>query len=77
MKTKLANKLQFSIITDPSSSLIAEVQLYAANPRCHVWSTCTILGICRLMNGVDVFVDMPKDADRLIVRKVATKHKMC
>ena len=24
--------------------------------------------VCRLMNGVDVFVDMPKDADRLIVR---------
>ncbi len=55
MKTKLANKPQFSIITDPSSSLIAEVQL-------------VLYLVCRLMNGVDVFVDMPKDADRLIVR---------
>ncbi|XP_064398130.1 serine/threonine-protein phosphatase 6 regulatory ankyrin repeat subunit A-like [Halichondria panicea] len=44
--------------TTTSNSLIAEV--YAANPRCRVWST----GLHWLMkNGVEVFVDMPKDAD--------------
>ncbi|XP_064398139.1 uncharacterized protein LOC135344779 [Halichondria panicea] len=41
-----------------SNSLIAEV--HAANPSCHVWST----GLHWLMkNGVEVFVDMPKEAD--------------
>ncbi len=44
--------------TTASDSLIAEV--HAANPRCRVWST----GLHWLMkNGVEVFVDMPKDAD--------------
>ena len=44
--------------TTASDSLIAEV--YAANPRCRVWST----GLHWLMkNGVEVFVDMPKDTD--------------
>ncbi|XP_064398082.1 uncharacterized protein LOC135344752 [Halichondria panicea] len=44
--------------TAPSNSLIAEV--HAANPSCCVWST----GLHWLMkNGVEVFVDMPKDAD--------------
>ncbi len=44
--------------TTVSNSLIAEV--HAANPRCRVWST----GLHWLMkNGVEVFVDMPKDAD--------------
>ena len=41
-----------------NSSLIAEV--HAANRRCRVWST----GLHWLMkNGVEVFVDMPKDAN--------------
>ena len=44
--------------TTASNSLIAEV--HAANPSCHVWST----GLHWLMkNGVEVFVDMPKEAD--------------
>ena len=44
--------------TTASDSLIAEV--HAANPHCRVWST----GLHWLMkNGVEVFVDMPKDAD--------------
>ncbi len=44
---------------DYNSSLIAKVY-YATNPRCHVWST----GLHWLMkNGVEVFVDMPKDAN--------------
>ena len=44
--------------TTASNSLIAEV--HAANPSCRVWST----GLHWLMkNGVEVFVDMPKDAD--------------
>ncbi len=41
-----------------SDSLIAEV--YYSNPRCRVWST----GLHWLMiNGVEIFVNMPKDAD--------------
>ena len=41
-----------------TTALIAEV--HAANPSCHVWST----GLHWLMkNGVEVFVDMPKEAD--------------
>ncbi len=44
--------------TTASDSLITEV--HASNPRCRVWST----GLHWLMeNGVEVFVDMPKDAD--------------
>ena len=46
------------LFTSVSDSLI--VKVHAANPRCHVWST----GLHWLMkNGVEVFVDMPKDAD--------------
>ena len=38
--------------------MIAE--LHAFNPRCHVWTT----GLHWLMrNGVEVYVDMPKDAE--------------
>ena len=44
--------------TTASDSLIAEI--HAANPSCRVWST----GLHWLMkNGVEVFVDMPKDGD--------------
>ncbi|XP_064398135.1 uncharacterized protein LOC135344774 [Halichondria panicea] len=44
--------------TTASDPLMADV--YAANPSCHVWST----GLHWLMkNGVEVFVDIPKDAD--------------
>ena len=62
LKQSLPTSHQISIVTTDSSadnsSLIAKV--YAANPRCHVWST----GLHWLMkNGVEVFVDMPKDAD--------------
>ena len=48
----------YRLSTTASDFLITEVN--AANPRCRVWST----GLHWLMkNGVEVFVDMPKDAD--------------
>ena len=60
--------------TTASDSLIAEV--HAANPRCHVWST----GLHWLMkNGVEVFVDMPKDADSkelIVLAKSDTKNQV-
>ena len=56
LKQNLPTRHKLSTTT--SNSLIAEV--YAANPRCRVWST----GLHWLMkNVVEVFVDMPKDAD--------------
>ena len=58
LKQSLPTSHRLSLVTDDNSSLIAKV--YAANPRCQVWST----GLHWLMkNGVEIFVDMPKDAD--------------
>ena len=61
LKQNLPTSHRPSLVSESSSDnsfLIAEV--CAANPRCRVWST----GLHWLMkNGVEVFVDMPKDAD--------------
>ena len=54
----LKQSLPTRLSTTASDSLIDDV--YAANYSCRVWST----GLHWLMkNGVEVFVDMPKDAD--------------
>ena len=45
---------------DPPKNDSTLAELHAFNPRCHVWAT----GLHWLMeNGVEVFVDMPKDAE--------------
>ena len=53
-----SDRISSAAISTYSDTTAAE--LHAFNPRCHVWTT----GLHWLMeNGVEVYVDMPKDAE--------------
>ena len=55
-----------------SSSILAEIHEF--NPRCHVWAT----GLHWLMeNGVEVYVDMPKDAENKELVLIARSSEDC
>ena len=55
-----------------SSEAVAEVHQF--NPRCHVWAT----GLHGLMeNGVEVYVDMPKDAENKELVLIARSSEDC
>ena len=60
LSLKFALKQTLPTSSDSPQCDTTLAELHAFNPRCHVWAT----GLHWLMkNGVEVFVDMPKDAE--------------
>ena len=68
----LSDTLSLSESVASSTSTLAEVR--DLNPRCHVWTT----GLHWLMeNGVEVYVDMPKDAENKELVLIARSSEDC